>query len=101
MKNITKDTIQHLANLCRIDCTEEEVITLEKDIKNILSYVDTLNDLATEGVTPCLHVIAGVQNVFREDKVGPTLSRQLFLQNAPDKVGGLIKVPTVIKKGGA
>jgi aspartyl-tRNA(Asn)/glutamyl-tRNA(Gln) amidotransferase subunit C len=99
METITKETIHHLARLCRIDCTDEEIETLEKDVKNILNYIEMLNDLPTEGVTPCLRVIPQLENVFREDKVGQTLSRDLFLQNAPDKVGGLIKVPTVIKKG--
>ena len=97
MSEPTEQTIQTLTQLCRIHCTEEEQHLLLKDLKNILQYIDLLNELDTSDVTPCNHVLAFTESVTREDVIGEVLPRDRFLANAPDKVGGLIRVPPVIK----
>jgi len=38
------------------------------------------------------------KNVFREDIVKNTLEREKLLENAPDKIGGMIKVPSILNK---
>jgi aspartyl-tRNA(Asn)/glutamyl-tRNA(Gln) amidotransferase subunit C len=86
-----------LTKLCRIDCTEEEKKKLLHSLQDILAYIDQLKEVDTEGVNPCNHVIETINNVMREDVVGELLSRELFLANAPAHVGGMIRVPPVIK----
>lgn len=98
MAQLDKETLKNLTQLSRIDCTEEEQERLLKDLKNILAYVDQLNEVDTENVLPCNHVLEDVANVTREDKVGTPLSRELFLSNAPSQVGGMIRVPPVLKQ---
>jgi aspartyl-tRNA(Asn)/glutamyl-tRNA(Gln) amidotransferase subunit C len=51
----------------------------------------------TEGVLPCTRVLESLTNVMREDTVSQTYSREEFLANAPAHVGGMIRVPPVIK----
>jgi aspartyl-tRNA(Asn)/glutamyl-tRNA(Gln) amidotransferase subunit C len=98
MANLDKETLKNLTKLSRIDCTEEEQDALLVDLKKILSYVEQLTEVNVDNVPPCNHVLEDIVNVTREDVVGKTLSREAFLSNAPSQVGGMIKVPTVIKQ---
>lgn len=98
MAKFDKETIRYLADLSRIDCSEDEQESLFHDLKKILEHVNLLQEVDTEGVAPCNHVLAGMTNVTREDVVGETMPRKTFLDNAPEHTGGLIRVPTVIKK---
>lgn len=98
MSKLDKETIKHLTQLCRIDCTEEEQAAILSDLKKILDYIEQLQEVNTDRVLPCNQVLEGVGNVMREDEVGPVMNRDTFLANAPAHIGGMIRVPTVIKK---
>lgn len=98
MANLNKKTIQALTRLCRIDCTEEEQDALLHDLQKILNYVEQLQEIDTEQIPPCNHVLDDIYNVTREDKIGKLLNRDDFLANAPAHIGGMIRVPPVIKQ---
>jgi aspartyl-tRNA(Asn)/glutamyl-tRNA(Gln) amidotransferase subunit C len=93
-----QELLRNLKQLCRIDISEEEAEKLLRDLKRIVEYMDLLQELDTEGVPPCSHVSGDTVNVMRDDLVGPTLPRERFLANAPDQIGGLVRVPAVIQK---
>lgn len=97
MTTLDKKTIQNLTKLSRISCSEKEQADLLTDLQKILSYIEQLNEVDTEGVPPCNHVIANIANVMREDKVGELMPRKLFLENAPSEIGGMVRVPPVLK----
>jgi aspartyl-tRNA(Asn)/glutamyl-tRNA(Gln) amidotransferase subunit C len=94
---LDKKTIKTLVTLSRIDCTEAEQDDLLDNLQKILSYIDLLDEIDTTDVAPCNQVIAGTCNVMREDVVGETLPRDVFLENAPSQIGGMIRVPPVMK----
>lgn len=98
MSKLTKETIKMLAQLCAIRCTPEEEDSLLGDLEKIMSHFELLSEVDTDNVEPCSHVLAGMVNVMREDVTGPTLSCKEFLDNSPDHVGGMIKVPLVIQQ---
>lgn len=98
MAQADKETIKKLTELCRIGCPEEEQEELLKDLNSMLSYIDQLQELDTSHVKPCNHVIADMNNVMRADEVGETISTKEFLDNAPEKIGGMIRIPSVIRK---
>ena len=98
MEKFDKETIQNLILLSRIECTEEQKEALLNNLKKIINYFEQLSEIDTENVPPCDHVIADMSNVMRDDVVGTTLSRDVFLSNAPSQIGGMIKVPTIIKQ---
>ncbi|MEM1282972.1 MAG: Asp-tRNA(Asn)/Glu-tRNA(Gln) amidotransferase subunit GatC [Chlamydiota bacterium] len=98
MSHLDKKSIEKLTQLCRIDCTEEEKESLLKDLENILEYVDQLQEIDTENVQPCNHVLPEIHNVMREDEIGEVLPRDVFLSNSPDQTSGMIRVPPVISK---
>ncbi|MBA3957136.1 MAG: Asp-tRNA(Asn)/Glu-tRNA(Gln) amidotransferase subunit GatC [Parachlamydiaceae bacterium] len=97
MAKLDKQTIAKLTKLCRIDCNEAEQEALLGDLKKILDYIELLQEIDTEGVPPCNHVLADMVNVTREDTVGATMPRETFLSNAPSHVGGMVRVPPIIK----
>jgi len=92
---ITKDEVMHVANLARLDMDEASIDKFAGQIGTILEYVDVLNRVDTQGVTPTSHAIS-LTNVFREDREQKTLERDQALANAPQKEDGNFIVPKVI-----
>ena len=97
MSNLDEESLLKLAKLCRIECSEEELQTLLKSLQSIISYFNELQEVDTENTPPCNHISDADINVMREDEPGETLQRDLFLANSPSHVGGMIRVPPVIK----
>ena len=97
MAHLDKKMIEYLSDLSRIDLSDEEQQALLLDLESILSYIDLLNEVDTDGVEPCNHVLADMQNVMREDEIGEVMQREIFLSNSPAQIGGMIRVPPVIK----
>lgn len=98
MSDITDATIEHLATLSRIAVTKQDKEVLFKDLNRILDFVAQLEKVDTEGVATCDFVLRNHKHLMREDKVENILPRDEFLKNAPDQMGGMIKVPPIIKK---
>lgn len=98
MAKFDKETVKNLMLLSRIECTEEQQEALVNDLKKVIEYFEQLNEINTENVPPCNHVLAHMNNVTREDIACRTLSREDFLSNTPAQIGGMVKVPTVIKQ---
>jgi aspartyl-tRNA(Asn)/glutamyl-tRNA(Gln) amidotransferase subunit C len=98
MADIDRETIKNLSRLCRIDCTEEEIESLQKELLGIITYVEQLQEINTDQVPPCNHVLDDMYNAFREDEIGEPMSRDFFLANAPAHIGGMVRVPIVIKQ---
>ncbi len=92
---IDNKLITYLESLGRIELTEEERVKCEKDLQDILSYMDTLNELDTEGVEPLSHSFP-VTNVFHEDVVLNAPNRESLLSNAPRQKDGCFKVPKTV-----
>lgn len=95
---MNEEEFTKLSKLCRIACTEEEKEQFLAALSSVLAYMEQLNEIETEGVPPCNTVLETVYNIMREDEVGALLSRDLFLANAPSHVGGMVRVPPVLKQ---
>lgn len=87
-----------LSQLVRLELTPEEEAIFNRNLKKILGYMALISEVDTEGVLPCAHVLETIHNVLEEDEEGPLFSREMFLKNAPDSVGGMVKVPPVIQQ---
>lgn len=97
MSKLTKESIKNLVKLSRIDCSEEEQDALLRDLEKILNLFEQLQAIDTENVPPCNQIIEGMANVMRDDIIGDVMPREVFLANAPSQIGGMIRVPPVIK----
>lgn len=99
MPNFDHQSLEHLKKLCRIECTEEENRDILESLPRILDYISQLNEVNTDETKTCRYVLRGMQkNQMREDIVQEPLSRDAFLGNAPEQIGGMIRVPTVLKQ---
>ncbi|MEE8432728.1 MAG: Asp-tRNA(Asn)/Glu-tRNA(Gln) amidotransferase subunit GatC [Candidatus Desulfatibia sp.] len=92
---ITKEEVMHVANLARLDMDEASIDKFARQIGTILEYVEVLNRVDTQGVTPTSHAIS-LTNVFREDREKKALERDKALANAPQKEDGNFVVPKII-----
>lgn len=100
MANFDHQTLEHLKKLCRIECTEEENSEILNNLARLLEYTDQLHEVNTEGTKTCRYVLRGMlKNRMREDVVKDLLPREAFLGNAPDQIGGMIRVPPILKPG--
>jgi len=93
---ITKQEVEHVAKLARLELSEQEADRMTDQLSNILTYVEKLNELDTKGVEPTSHVLA-INNVTREDMPRESLPLEQALANAPEKVAGHYKVPKIIE----
>jgi aspartyl-tRNA(Asn)/glutamyl-tRNA(Gln) amidotransferase subunit C len=93
---ISKQEVEHVAKLARLELSEQEKEKLTDQLSNILTYVETLNSLDTKGVEPTSHVL-DLKNVMRDDVAEPGLTQEQALANAPDKAAGHFKVPKIIE----
>ena len=92
---VSREDVEYVAKLARIELTEDEKLTLTSQLNSILDHIEKLNELDTEGVEPTFHVL-DVTNVFREDAVRPSLPSEEVLKNAPARDGDFFKVPKII-----
>lgn len=93
---ITREEVEHVAHLARLEFSEAEKGKFTSQLNNILLYIDKLNQVDTAGVEPMTHAIAQ-KNAFRHDEVKESLSREIALANAPDVKGDFFRVPRVIE----
>ena len=94
-ETIDTDLVRHIGRLSRIELTDRQVETFRKQLADILSYFDKLQELHTEDVLPMAHAVES-NNVFGDDVPAESLSPDEALKNAPARDGNFFKVPKVI-----
>ena len=97
---ITEEQVLYVANLGNVRLTDEEIPRMARDLEEILTYIDKLNELDTSNVEPMAQVLfeADETATLREDVERPTLGSEAALANAPLAGGGYYKVPLVIER---
>ena len=89
--------IDNLAKLSHLSFSEQEKKEIKADLQEMISFIEKLKEVNTEGVEPLLHMSTNV-NVLRDDIVQGSVSREEAVKNAPETDGTYFKVPKVIKK---
>lgn len=93
---VTDDIVKYVANLAKLYINEEETKILTKDMSDIISFFEILDDTDTGNIRPKEHVIP-LNNVLRKDKVVNSFERDKILENSPQKEDGLVKVPRIVE----
>jgi aspartyl-tRNA(Asn)/glutamyl-tRNA(Gln) amidotransferase subunit C len=88
-------TVEKIAELAKLQLTDEELALYQEQLTNILDYVDNLNMLNTDDIPPTASVL-NVQSVWREDTVRDTLPIDKALANAPDTEARQFRVDAVL-----
>jgi len=92
---ISREEVEKVALLGRLLLSDDELDTMTRQMDQILGYMDLLAEVDTEQVEPMAHAL-DVTNVFRDDRVLPSLSRQQALANAPHPDDECYLVPAVL-----
>ena len=93
---LSKDEVKKIANLARIEISEQEADKYSTELSDILGFVEKLNEVDTEGVEPIAH-ITGARNVIREDKIAEYSdeTKENIINNFPEKKDRFDKVKAV------
>ncbi len=99
---ISHEDVLHVAALAHLELSEAEVETYRRQLDEILSYVEKLNELDTAQVEPMAQVLAGTESgaagVWRDDVVIPAGITDEALEAAPDPAPPYFRVPRVIER---
>ncbi|MEQ9303100.1 MAG: Asp-tRNA(Asn)/Glu-tRNA(Gln) amidotransferase subunit GatC [Marinoscillum sp.] len=93
---IDKATLQKIAHLARIEIDPAKEESYIKDLEEILTWVEKLNELNTDGVEPLTNMSFEI-NAFRSDEQSNTISHERALKNAPKKDSDYFRVPKVLE----
>ncbi|AZS36989.1 Glutamyl-tRNA(Gln) amidotransferase subunit C [Microbacterium lemovicicum] len=95
MSEITPDLVRHLGVLARIQLSDEEVERLTGELDAIVDNIAKVSEVATAEVPATSHPVP-LENVFRRDEVGETLTQAEALSNAPDQADGRFRVTAIL-----
>ncbi|TSC56525.1 MAG: aspartyl-tRNA(Asn)/glutamyl-tRNA (Gln) amidotransferase subunit C [Parcubacteria group bacterium Greene0714_21] len=94
---ITKEEVQHIAKLARIELADEELKKFQKDFSQILEFFETLKDVDVSDEKSTAYSIA-LNNVTRDDisrREKPEVVEKL-IRMTPQIEGNYVKVPKVL-----
>jgi aspartyl-tRNA(Asn)/glutamyl-tRNA(Gln) amidotransferase subunit C len=94
---VSEEEVKHIAELARIELTEEEAGRFAREISDVLGYVKQLEEVDTEGVEPVSQVTGRI-NIFREDVAlsAAEETKAGMEANYPDRQDGYIRVKQVL-----
>jgi aspartyl-tRNA(Asn)/glutamyl-tRNA(Gln) amidotransferase subunit C len=96
MAALTRQDVLDIARLARLHLEPDEVDRLRGELSAILEYMEQLRAVDTTGVEPMTHAVP-MQLRPRADEVGPALSVDEAVGQAPDRAGDLFQVPHILK----
>lgn len=94
--SLSKDEVQHIATLARLDVGEDEAADVVDKLSRIVDFVDRLKAAPTAEVVPMAHPLNQAQRL-RDDEVTEIVDRDRIQENAPAVRDGLYLVPKVIE----
>ncbi len=91
--------MRRVAELAQLDLDESEVALFTRQLSDILSYAELVQEVDTAGIPPTVHP-PGSGAGGREDAPAPSLDRSALLEMAPDasREAGLFRVPKVVDR---
>ena len=93
---ITEELVDYVSTLSRLRLPQEEKAKMAGELEQIVTYMDTLNTLDTDGVEPMSHIFP-LKNVLRADVVVPSADREVLLSGAPDRDEETFRVPKAVE----
>lgn len=94
-EQITREQVEHLAHLARIDLTDAEIERFTGELGAIVDSIAKVSEIATPDVPATSHPIP-MSNVFRPDVPGETLTTGQALAGAPEHDGSRFRVSAIL-----
>jgi aspartyl-tRNA(Asn)/glutamyl-tRNA(Gln) amidotransferase subunit C len=93
---LSRAEVEHIAELAKLELTEEEKIKFCEQLSAILEYAEMLQQLDTEAISPTATVLP-LQNVMQPDEAASSFSQEDILANAPDAAEGCFRVRAILE----
>ncbi len=93
---LTKQEVEHIANLARLRLTETEIDKYAEQLSGILDYMDKLGTVDTSNVEPTSQV-TGITNITREDVVYDSDIADELVACAPESQDRFIAIPKIFE----
>ena len=94
--DIDKKLVKKIATLSRVKIEEKEIEKISKELSEIISWVEKLNEVDTNNVTPVANP-SDIKIPFRKDEINDGKIEEKILKNAPEKKAGYFVVPKVVE----
>ena len=94
---LTQKEVEYVAGLAPIQVSEAEKEQLSHQLSSILTYMEELNQVDTQGISPMASVVSQA-NVLREDEVRESVTQDKAIANAPTAKDGMFQVPKIISE---
>lgn len=91
-----KINVSHIAKLANLPLSDEETKKFDKQLSEVLQYIEKLNELDTKNVEPTSQV-TGLENVLRSDETASSLTQEQALSNAPKQYNGFFEVKGILE----
>lgn len=91
-----KIDVRYVAELARLELTDEEMSVFQPQLENIVKYVEKISAVNIEGVEPMINGHR-IVNRFREDSVRGSMPTEDALANAPKRVGDEFLLPKIVE----
>jgi len=92
---ISPADVAHVARLARLELSAAEIDRYTEQLGTVIEHFHDIDELDLADVVPMYQPLP-LQNVFRDDVVGPTLDRDEVLAAAPEAEGGRFRVPPIL-----
>jgi len=95
---LSNEQIKHIANLARLELSEDEFEKYGSQLSNVLGYIEMLKEVDTSNVMPTAQV-TGLENVLRDDEAvdWDEKEKEIALDQAPAREERFIKVKKVFE----
>ena len=93
---LTLEEVQHIAELAKLELTEDEQARFREQLSAVLDYAAQLRAVDTSAIPPTATVLP-LRTVLRDDIVRPSVPREDLLANAAESEAGCFRVPAVLE----
>jgi aspartyl-tRNA(Asn)/glutamyl-tRNA(Gln) amidotransferase subunit C len=94
---ISEEIVDHIAHLARLEFEGAKKEAIRQDLENIISFMDKLSEVDTEGVEPLIFMTEEY-NKLRDDEAVESITQDEALKNAPKKDSDYFRIPKVLDK---
>ncbi|MFA5230572.1 MAG: Asp-tRNA(Asn)/Glu-tRNA(Gln) amidotransferase subunit GatC [Candidatus Paceibacterota bacterium] len=92
---ININEVNHLLELSRLEISDEEKNDLQKDLDNILKYIEKLSEVNTENIEPMTGGTFNINEYRKDNFENREFDRNKVLSSAPKKNNDFFEVPKV------
>jgi len=95
MAKLTRKAVLHVAKLANLKLSESEIVRFGSQLTNVLDYFENLLKVEVKNVPPLFSPVKQ-KNIFRDDKIRPSLSQSEALSNSKSVYCGYFKVKAIL-----